>query len=260
MNGTVDIVLSAADGGTLKSKNSGTAGRTGTGTATVCSGVYCHSDGKATLTYAPTPTWGSTFSTYNSCGSCHGNSPAGTQHAAHTVGIHYDNIYTGTTGLAPSTTAEPLGTRAHGNAATSTTINCNICHSAVTKARNKYGAACTSCHSVDADNTTNAMVSADLTKTVHVNGQPDIAFAAIQVMSKAQIRSTITTITELNDSWTRTGGYKAAGAYDIAKNALDTATMWTGVSKTCSNIACHNSHTVTWSSTVTCNSCHTALP
>ena len=80
--------------------------------------------------------------------------------------------------------------------------------------------------------------------------------------SKAQLRDDITTVTELNSSWTRTAGNYKAGAtpYDSAKNALNTGTMWNGASKTCSNIACHNGNAVTWSATVTCDSCHTQVP
>jgi predicted CxxxxCH...CXXCH cytochrome family protein len=254
-DGYVDISLAAADGGTLKSKNSSPS-MSGSGNTTQCNGVYCHSDGKATPAFVQTPQWGSSFANqYNTCGNCHGNSPSGTQHAAHVVGIHYDTIYTGTTDLA---TAGTLNTSSHGNSAYSTTINCNICHSStVTKSRNKYGASCNGCHASDTDNTTNTMVTADMVKTVHVNGQPDVVFADVLVKSKAQVRDDITTVTELNNNWTRTGGYKAAGAYDQANNSLNTAT-WNGT--TCSSIACHNGITTTWSSTLTCTGCHTRVP
>lgn len=261
MNGSVELSLNPADGGTLKSKNTATVSITGSGLTTQCSGVYCHSNGKASPTFVQTPQWQSSFpSSWNTCGSCHGNSPSGSNHGAHVVGIHYNGIYSGSVGLATAGTGT---SNSHGNAAYSTTINCNLCHSgAVTKGRNKYGAACSSCHSGDADNATNAMVTADMTKTVHVNGQPDVAFAAVQVKSKAQVRNDITTVAELNSNWTRAANSYKAGTtpYDTAKNALNTGTMWNGGTKTCSNIACHNGISVTWSATVSCGACHTQLP
>ena len=45
-NGTVDISLNPADGGTLKSKNVAPS-IAGSGNTTQCNGVYCHSNGKA---------------------------------------------------------------------------------------------------------------------------------------------------------------------------------------------------------------------
>ncbi len=260
MNGTVELSLNPADGGTLKSKNAAVPTITGSGLTTQCNGVYCHSDGKATPTYVQTPQWQSAYaSSLNTCGNCHGNSPSGTNHQAHVVGIHSDTIYSGTTGLQTAGTAT---FNSHGNSAYSTTINCNICHyGTVTKSRNKYGASCLSCHTEVAD-ATNSLVTADTIKTMHVNGQPDVAFQAVNVKSKAQVRDDITTVAELNTNWTRTAGNYKLGAtpYDLAKNALNTGTMWNGVSKTCSNIACHNGNSVTWTGTVTCDSCHTQVP
>ena len=258
MNGSVDMSLNRLDGGTLKSLNSAATSTIGTGLATQCNGVYCHSDGKATPTYVLTPRWDTAFTALNSCGNCHGNSPTGSNHQAHVVGIHYDTIYTGTTGLA---TAGVAAANSHGNSAYSTTINCNLCHSGtVAKSRNKYGAVCVTCHTEVAD-ATNSLVTADITKTMHVNGQPDVALQAVYVRSRAQLRDDITTVAELNTNWTRTAGNYKAGAtpFDLAKNALNTATMWNGVSKTCSNIACHNGKAITWSATISCDSCHTQV-
>ena len=94
----------------------------------------------------------------------------------------------------------------------------------------------------------------------HVNGTADIALDSVIVKSKAQLRDDITTVTELNENWTRDAvGYKAAGANDAANNALSTATMYDSTSNTCTT-ACHNSNSATWSDTgVSCTYCHTDL-
>jgi predicted CxxxxCH...CXXCH cytochrome family protein len=263
MNGTVQLSLNRLDGGALKALNSAATSTTGTGLATQCNGVYCHSDGKATPTYVQTPRWDTAFTALNSCGNCHGNSPVGANHQSHVVGIHYDTIYTGTSGLA---TAGAAAANSHGNSAYSTTISCNLCHNNTVpaKSRNMYGSTCSTaaCHQGNTANATNAMVTADTNKTWHLNGQPDVAFQAINVKSRAQVRDDITTVAELNSSWTRTAGNYKAGAspFDLAKNALNTATMWNNTTKTCSNIACHNGNAVTWSATLTCGSCHTQVP
>jgi hypothetical protein len=86
----------------------------------------------------------------------------------------------------------------------------------------------------------------------------------VNVKSKAQLRDDITTVTELNESWDRTAsgvGYKAAGAYDEANNALNTATMYNSTSKSCATVACHNGNTAVWGDTgVSCTYCHSNLP
>ncbi|MBI5847731.1 MAG: CxxxxCH/CxxCH domain-containing protein [Nitrospirae bacterium] len=67
---------------------------------------------------------------------------------------------------------------------------------------------------------------------------------------------------ELDNSWSRSAlSYKAGDTpYDSAKIALNTATMWTAGTKTCSNVSCHNGRSVGWTETVSCASCHTQLP
>jgi predicted CxxxxCH...CXXCH cytochrome family protein len=187
------------------------------------------------------------------CAKCHANSPTGTPaHAAHVVGIHYDNVYTGTTGLA---TAGTGSANAHGNATTSTTINCNTCHyNTVQKARNKNNTLCATCHSGDAASTT--LARADLDKRHHVmSGTPEVSFAASTFLSKAQLRDNITTVAELNNSWTRTNGYKAATSTDASRN------LPTYNAGTCSTVDCHNGNSVSWTATnISCKSCHTGLP
>jgi predicted CxxxxCH...CXXCH cytochrome family protein len=97
--------------------------------------------------------------------------------------------------------------------------------------------------------------------TTHVNGTPDVAFKTVNVKSKAQVRNDITTVTDLNENWSRTSGYKAAGSYDNANNALNTANMYDGTARTCSAVACHNGNSVTWGATgIGCKNCHTGMP
>jgi predicted CxxxxCH...CXXCH cytochrome family protein len=100
--------------------------------------------------------------------------------------------------------------------------------------------------------------------TAHINGAVDVAFEAINVKSKAQLRDDITTVTELNDNWDRTAsgvGYKASGAYDQAKNTLSTATMFDGTYNSCAAVACHNGRSAVWTDTaVECTYCHSNVP
>jgi predicted CxxxxCH...CXXCH cytochrome family protein len=253
-NGAVVVSLLPSDGGTLKSRNSATASYDSVNRT--CTGVYCHSNGStASIAAATTPSWGQTFAGMGGdpCAKCHANSPTGTSaHAAHVVGIHYNNVYTGATGLA---TAGSGSANAHGNATTSTTISCNLCHyNTVQKARNKNNAVCATCHSGDAAST--ALTRADLDKRHHiVSGTPEVSFAPGNFLSKAQLRDDITTVAELNGSWTRTNGYKTANSTDVSKG---TPTYNGG---TCSTVACHNGHSVSWTATnISCKSCHTVLP
>jgi predicted CxxxxCH...CXXCH cytochrome family protein len=98
---------------------------------------------------------------------------------------------------------------------------------------------------------------------MHVNGKLDMAFNPISVRSKAQLRtSAFADYTAAGGYWNRNGSnYKnGAAAYDIAKSALDTTTMWNGGTKTCSNVACHMAKPVTWNAgSLTCEACHSKL-
>jgi len=51
-------------------------------------------------------------------------------------------------------------------------------------------------------------------------------------------------------------GYKVSGSHDMSVSALNTSS-YTGGNCT---VSCHNGFPVQWTSTVTCTSCHTALP
>lgn len=262
-NGTIELSLNPADGGTLKSRNSGPT-ISGSGNTTQCNGVYCHSNGMMPPTFAQTPQWGSAY-TVGACNGCHGNSPnsaghptGSAAHGSHVVGIHYNTIYTGTIGLSAAGTDI---SSSHGNAASSMTINCNICHySTVASSANDLNAICTNCHNgAQATLRGNAAIA---DKSLHVNSVPDVVFEGVQGKSRAQLRDNVTNVAELDNNWSRPAGSYKSGAtpYDTAKNAFNAATMWTAGTKTCSNIACHNGNSVAWTDTVSCRSCHTQLP
>ena len=92
--------------------------------------------------------------------------------------------------------------------------------------------------------------------TSHIDGTPDVAFGAFSLKSKSQVRDSITSVADLNNSWTRTNGYKAASSFDASKRTPAFA------GGSCSTVDCHNGNNVTWSSTgpLSCEACHTALP
>ena len=217
-----------------------------------CTTADCHSNGQAAPVYATTPAWGNTFAG-DKCASCHLNSPNTGAHSAHNVGIHYDSLYSGTTGLMA---AGSTNTSAHGNAGTATTINCNVCHSnTVTSSANDQNTVCASCH----DGGTAALQgdAAIADKTFHVNGTRNVAFAAGSVASKAQLRDNIADAAEVGATWTRNVGYKSAGAFDGSISATP-ASFAAG---SCSAIVCHNGGTATWTAPVgDCTACHTTLP
>ena len=240
--------------GSLKTLNSATAAYDPA--TKVCSGIYCHSNGTAGgVASASTPAWGSTFaeSGGDPCAKCHANSPTGTAaHSAHAVGIHYQDVFTGDIGLIKDGADRP---NAHGNASTSTTINCNVCHyNTVQKANNKNNPVCANCHS--GDDISTALTRGDIDKRYHVStGSPDVAFAPAAILSKAQLRDNITTVAELNNSWSRANGYKSPNSRDSARRTPAYA------SGSCSTIDCHNGNSISWSAgSLSCRACHTSLP
>jgi predicted CxxxxCH...CXXCH cytochrome family protein len=262
-DGNLDITMNSGDGGTLKSLNNvsdDTSGYSQTaGVSVTCSAAYCHSQGEGT--FVASPEWYA-GSVSGSCDDCHGNSPATNAHSKHVVGIHYYNIYSGSTGLASAGTGD---TDSHGSATYSTTINCNTCHNGtVTASANDQNTLCATCHDGAGGGATLQGNMTIATGTAHLSGTVDVALNAVNVKSKAQLRDEITTVTELNESWDRTAsgvGYKAAGAYDQADNALNTATMYNSTSKSCATVACHNGNTAVWGDSGTsCTYCHSNLP
>lgn len=262
----------AAASGTVKAKNGTPQTYTQTAGSVICASVYCHSNGYDDGTgyvYQTTPNWyGGAFSA-DKCANCHGNSPNSGGKAGslshynpnymglgvlggHFVGVHYKNVFTGTTGLVKDGSNRQ---NAHGTDSTMSTIGCRTCHnSTVTTSGNDLNTVCSACHTSPSKGT----MSIDASSTMHINGMPDVAFSVDTIYSKAQIRDNITNVAELNNSWTRNNGYKSdASSSDGSK----TGGSYNSGSKTCSSVACHNGNSVTWGATnITCNSCHTSLP
>ena len=252
----------------MNSPNAAYAKVNGVGT---CNGIYCHSNGavngsdNSNLAYRTTPAWqGGSFGA-NKCGSCHDNPPqyTGQSHytangfmnkeGGHLVGIHFDNIYDSSGGLLAAGATDPSS---HGDPSTSTTISCYLCHNGEissttidTHALDNLSSSamkCSTCHS-------SPQVGAIMNKSLHVNGQKDVVLAdAFTVKSKAQLADS-----SIPAGWTRNGTYKTTGSYDSATMNTDD---WNSNTKTCTT-ACHNNNAVTWgATTITCVSCHTALP
>ena len=278
-NGTIDVTLRPATGaGSLKNKNVNittdginVAGSHvfKTGNILTCDNVYCHTNGYAASTNWSnvTPAWTGTFANADRCANCHGNSPsvgiAGSPaHAAHVVGIHSDDIYSGTTGKLTAGTGGTGGTTtavSHGSSAQATTINCNICHNTtVTYARNDRNPSCstTGCHPTP---TNLAQIN---NRALHVNGSVDLSFwTGGNLKSKAQLRpGAFSDYTAAGGFWTRTTYKAGAGSFDTAKSVLNN-TMFSGGN--CANVACHNGRTVNWTTDVgkakDCTICHSRL-
>ncbi|MFZ2198311.1 MAG: CxxxxCH/CxxCH domain-containing protein, partial [Thermodesulfovibrionales bacterium] len=253
MKGSVNLDFDpthAPGGNLVKTKNSASPVITVTsGSSVTCNGLYCHSNGYNNGGYAftTTPNWYGGSIAGDRCAGCHGNSPnssiAGSSaHGAHVVGIHYQDVFSGTTG-------KTLG---HGDPTTSTTINCNVCHSdTVTVNTNDSNTVCVTCHT---GASTKGAVAIAAASTSHINGAPDVVFGGFSVKSMAQVRDDITTVDELNTSWTR-NSYKTTGSTDTSKRTPSYA------GGTCSTVDCHNGNSVSWTATnVSCKSCHTSVP
>ncbi len=244
--------------GSLKAENGDSAGYAGAGGA--CSQVYCHSDGKDTAVrvygWQASPNWsGGTVS--GNCNDCHANGPSSGTHANHIVGIHYETLYdTDGVGLMADSGATNA---AHGDATTADTIGCQSCHNdTVAVEINDQNSVCSTCH----DGSLAALqgnMTISTAGSTHVNGTPDVVFDTFaSFKSKAQVRDDITTVTELNNNWTRNNGYKAANSFDQGKVATPSY-----AAGSCSNVSCHNGiNTPTWNTGFLgdCRACHTTLP
>lgn len=258
-NGTLDLILVPTDApASIKGKNDPSAVYSGGS----CSAVYCHSDGVNVAAGSSPDYLTGSFSNPNGdyCQNCHGNQPTTGSHPKHAIGIHSDDVYTGSTGKLAEAGASGAG---HGDINTALTITCAVCHnSTVTQWFNGNNSACVSCHGTAGVATDKTVItSADLDKSFHVNGTKDVVFAPVNPLrSKAQVRDFTPGEPELNNTWTRTNGYKAGATSHDAGTALNTATMWTGGTKNCT-VTCHNGNPATWGSTGnSCDLCHTQLP
>jgi len=259
-DGTVDLAFSSNNvnipGGNIKLRNAAVDSYAQTtGNSVTCSSVYCHSSGQDTPSYKTTPDWfGGTFSG-NKCDDCHLNDPGTGAHGVHEVGIHYLDIYDAVNkGEIAATGASGA---AHGDPTTASTISCQTCHnSTVTDNFNDQNATCGACHT---GGTAKGDLAIAAASTTHVNGTADITFNLTGFKSKAQVRDDITTVGALNNSWTRTNGYKTGTtSYDAGKT---TSPLYNTGSNTCSNVSCHNRIPATWAApSNNCLACHTDLP
>jgi predicted CxxxxCH...CXXCH cytochrome family protein len=266
-NGRVDVVLNhtlgAAVDGTLASKTTSGAtvnGTVGSGTVT-CTATYCHGNGVANVN--TTPAWNGAF-TGDRCANCHLNSPTTNAHTAHTVGIHFDDIFDGRSGKLPQSGATTVNA-AHGAGNRATTMDCYVCHnSTINVAGNDKNTYCVTCHV--AGNTVGAAVTrtAKITNLLgHVNGATEVAFVPTAIKTKAQLRDgSFDSYTSLAEGqWKRNRGYKNyTSSYDYTYQTLAARAAWTKGTATCATVACHGGASPVWNTTpLTCDSCHSRL-
>jgi len=269
----LDMDPTHSQAGTVKTKNKAggpwIASRV-TGTNVVCSNVYCHSNGfmsgtPSSYQYRNTPDWYATapWTAVDKCSQCHGNSPnsggsvGSPAHAKHVVANHYKNIFSNYSGKLPEAGVVGSGS-VHGDPATSTTFNCNVCHYATVKVSfNDKGSVCNSCHVASGSAPLKGSLDVDTTNTKHVNGVVDVVFMdPFVIKSKAQLRDSITTVSQLNSSWIRVKGFKTFSSHDLSR----TTPQYTA--GTCSTVACHNGTHMEWSTPgpLLCAACHVDLP
>ena len=265
----LDMDPSHSLAGTVKTKNKagGPWYNSTTGVSVVCSNIYCHSNGYITSTsyrYKTTPDWYATapWASVDKCSQCHGNSPAfaiysgSSAHGRHVVASHYKNVYSNYSGKLA--VAGVVGSGAvHGDPATSTTFNCNVCHfSTVKNAFNDKGSICSSCHVASGSAALKGTMNVYSSNTTHVNGVADVVFMdPFVIKSKAQVRDSIATVSQLNASWTRVKGFKTMSSHDVSRT---TPQYNKG---TCSTVACHNGTRMEWATPgpLLCAACHVDL-
>lgn len=274
-NGIVDIELYSGSAVGLKLLNLPTASRTGTGNETVCSDIYCHSDGRdASLrTYRNTPMWGASFAG-NRCAGCHDDPPlyensgpgsAGSNsHLAHigAVGIHINDIFSGSLDKVPSS-GQTGSWAAHGDADTATTISCNICHAATTnwttRSHFSTGSAagtdsgCDRCHGSSAFSNAAGVIT---NKAYHVNGVRDVVFMDGAFNSKAQLKTSTFDYYYLRAGWMRNSYKSGPDSHDSVN--FSSGNSYAADTKSCA-VRCHW-ETIPWGATdITCASCHPEL-
>jgi hypothetical protein len=108
---------------------------------------------------------------------------------------------------------------------------------------------CSGCHT---SSTPTKLQAGNILGTgLHVNGKKDVLFPATAYPFKTKAQ--LSNVANSGGSWTRNGGYKAAGSYDSTD--LSTST-WNPVAKSC-NTACHaNQSGIIWGNKLKCLSCH----
>lgn len=267
-NGIVNLDMDPTHSlpGTVKTKNDSTGpwfSQTVSGADVTCVAVYCHSNGyispvTSKYVYKTTPNWYSVspWAALDRCSQCHGNSPntGGTlgsgAHVKHSVGIHFDDTFSGTAGKMAT---------AHGDG-NSTTINCNICHSSTVQVwYNDKNPTCSACHNGSTAPLKGTMAVAPA-NTNHVDGSVDVTFPnPLNLKTKAQLRDDIATVPTLNDSWSRSNGYKKLTP-TVSHDLTRTTPVYSA--GTCSSTACHNATPMQWNQTgpLQCMVCHIGLP
>lgn len=274
-NATVELDLDPSHSlaGTVKTKNKAGGPWVTSytmGSSVVCSNVYCHSNGYVSETtqqyqFQTTPDWYAVdpWAGVDKCAQCHGNSPntggkeGSAAHARHVVGNHYNDIFDGYSARIAVAGAPGSGA-AHGDPATSTTFNCNLCHNAtVAVSYNDKGSVCSSCHVTAGSAPLKGNMQVLATSQSHINGDVDVVFMSpFNVKSKAQLRMGVEAVQSVYTSWTRVNGYKTATSYDLARSTPSY------VGGTCSTVACHNGTQMEWRTKgpLACAACHTGLP
>ena len=243
------------------------------GQSVVCNNVYCHSSGyvsPATNRYQfqQTPDWyysdnhngASPWDGLDRCAQCHGNSPntggkeGSSAHARHVVANHFKDVFDGYSSKLRYAGGPGSGA-VHGDPATSTNFNCNICHfNTVRVAYNDKGSVCIDCHT---NGISQGVMVVYSSSTLHVNGEVDVAFLEpFNFKSKAQLRDDIRSVQSIYTSWTRVKGYKTYSSYDLSR------TKPGYVGGTCTTTACHNGTQMEWRAKgpLPCAACHTELP
>jgi predicted CxxxxCH...CXXCH cytochrome family protein len=222
----------------------------------VCNNVYCHSSGFVSDTtqqyqFKQTPDWyyadqhGGTsyWANVDRCAQCHGNSPntggteGSTAHARHVVANHYKDVFDNYSAkLKPS--GAPGSGVVHGDPATATNLNCNICHFNTVRVNyNDKGSVCINCHAT----TPKGSMEIYSSSSTHVNGDVDVVFMEpFNFKSKAQIRNPISSVQSVYTSWTRVKGYKTYSSYDLARRKPQY------VGGTCLTASCHNGTQMEW--------------
>jgi len=271
----IDLDPSHSLVGTVKTKNKAggpwvVAASFASTTNVKCDNVYCHSNGFISETtnayaYKETPNWYTPdpWSGVDKCTQCHGNSPnsggivGSPAHTKHVVGVHYKDIFSGYSAKFAATGAAGSGA-AHGDPATSTVLNCNICHAnTVNVAYNDKGTACSPCHNSSITGSLKGTMNVySSSYSAHINGIVDVAFQEPFVLkSKSQLRNDIKTVQSVYTSWTRVKGYKTYSSFDLARTRPEYKMG------TCSTTACHNNTQMEWRTQgpLACAACHTGL-
>ncbi len=287
LNGSVDIELydAGAQPGSLKLRNSPTAAYDRT--SGTCSGVYCHSSGQETPTYAASPGW--TSGVRAACDTCHGNPPnypsggAGTATANVHLVMADDGYEFGHFAGNPGPWHSAFHGGGYGPAYGAGAITCQTCHFDTTNPVDTgpsgfywlnttgtytldgggLGYACANCHAGDAG--VAPLARGGVLPLKHVNGVRDVAFDRRDTLplgydGGVAVRPTAPFWVLASSGMKNYSLAQPDGLYDGGVDA-GLAVEYLPATKTCTNIACHRAQkAVQWGITPvgwdTCNNCH----